>query len=173
MSREGLLVALLKSGLSFAKLYKNKSNNAEIEETKKINKLRYKFSRSKITEIRVNFYGNEKFKELEKKNISKKEEKKVKEYREEQEQNKQYLKNLREGLKKQKKYYNYDDREYKVIRDIENLFREVDEDHYKPIKVSGAFNNNYIEYESRGNKAKNYQLKNIFTQLHIFKKLDK
>ena len=36
MSREELLIALLKSKQSRAELYKSKSNNAEIEETKKV-----------------------------------------------------------------------------------------------------------------------------------------
>ena len=85
MSKEGLLVALLKSECSLPEPYKSKSNNTEIEETKKsFNELRDKFSRSKIKEIRKKFYKKEKieqyFKELEKKNISKKEEKKLKRY---------------------------------------------------------------------------------------------
>ena len=94
MPKEDLLIALLKPECSLAELYKNKSNNAEIEETKKIfNKLRDNFSKSKIKEIRKKFYGKEKieqyFKEFEKKNISKKAEKKIKEHHE---KNKQYLK---------------------------------------------------------------------------------
>ena len=30
----------------------------------------------------------------------------------------------------------------------------IDEDYYKPIIANSAFNNNYIQYESRGNKDK-------------------
>ena len=41
-----------------------------------------------------------------------------------------------------------DDLDYKGIRQIENLFNEINDDYYKPIKTKGAFNNNYIEYES-------------------------
>ena len=41
------------------------------------------------------------------------------------------------------------------IRDIINLFDEINEDYYKPVKTKSAFNNNYIEYESRGDKDKN------------------
>ena len=83
MPKEDLLIALLKPECSLAELYKNKSNNAEIEETKKIfNKLRHNFSKSKIKEIRKKFYGKEKieqyFKEFEKKNISKKQKKRLK-----------------------------------------------------------------------------------------------
>ena len=32
---------------------------------------------------------------------------------------------------------------------------KTDEDYYKPIKTKSTFNNNYIEYESRGDKDKN------------------
>ena len=123
MSKEDLLIALLKSEHSLGELYKSKSNNAEIEETKKLfDKLRDKFWRSKIKEIRKKLHGDweeiEKyFKELEEKNMSKNEEKKVKKYHEKQEKNEQYLKQLKESLNKHKKYYDYDDRDYKRIRD--------------------------------------------------------
>ena len=56
MSKEGLLIALLKSERSLTELYESKSNNAKIEEIKKsFNELRDKFSRSKIKEIRKKF----------------------------------------------------------------------------------------------------------------------
>ena len=44
---------------------------------------------------------------------------------------------------------------YQRIRDIINLFGEVDGDYYKPIKTKSAFDGNYIEYESKGDKDKN------------------
>ena len=34
-----------------------------------------------------------------------------------------------------------------------------DEDYYEPIKTKDAFNNNYIEYETRGDKNKNLSLR--------------
>ena len=41
------------------------------------------------------------------------------------------------------------------IKDVKDLFDlSVDEDYYKPIITKSAFNNNYIQYESRGNKDK-------------------
>ena len=41
------------------------------------------------------------------------------------------------------------------MKDIEGLFDLViDEDYYQPIIVKSAFNNNYIIYESRGDKDK-------------------
>ena len=61
MSREELLTALLKSELRDAELYKIKSNNAEIEETRKFfNEIRNKFSKSTIKEIRKDLYEKEK-----------------------------------------------------------------------------------------------------------------
>ena len=64
-----------------------------------------------------------------------------------------------------KKYYDYDDVEYKEIRNVENLFNQTtDEDFYKPIRTISVFDNKiyYIEYESRGDKdQKFYQLKII------------
>ena len=44
MSKEGLLIVLLKSECSFAELHKSNSNNARIEKNhKKFNMLRHKF----------------------------------------------------------------------------------------------------------------------------------
>ena len=54
-----------------------------------------------------------------------------------------------------KKYTDKDDQDYKWKRYIENLSNKIDEDYYKPIKTKSAFDNNYIEYESRGDKDKN------------------
>ena len=62
---------------------------------------------------------------------------------------------LERNLFKTKKYYDYDDNEYKGIRDLKDLFDlSIDEDYYKPTITSGALNNNFIEYESIGNKGK-------------------
>ena len=35
----------------------------------------------------------------------------------------------------------------------------IDEDYYKPRKTNDAFNSNYIEYESKGNKNKTLSIK--------------
>ena len=52
-------------------------------------------------------------------------------------------------------YYDYDDIEYKGIRDVKHLFDlSIDEDHYKPVKLNDAFNGNYVEYEIKGDKNK-------------------
>ena len=68
------------------------------------------------------------------------------------------MKHLFESQKKN--YMDYDDWQYKGIRDLEYLLEEVsehDNDYYKPERVRNAFKNdsgnyNYILYESRESK---------------------
>ena len=58
---------------------------------------------------------------------------------------------LKRNVFKTKMYYDYDDNEYKGIKDVKGLFDlSVDEDCYKPITTNTAFNYNYIQYESKG-----------------------
>ena len=118
---------------------KKNLDNARIKKIgEDFNKLKDRFLKPKIKEIRRNLYEIEN-----KKNLSKS---KIKEI----EQN---LIELEESLFKLSKYYDSDDIEYKGIRDVENLFNGVafnqstDEDYYKPIKTNSAFNGNYIEYQ--------------------------
>ena len=96
MSKEGLLISLLKSERSVAELHKNNSDNIAIEKTrKKFNELRDKFSRSKIKKNQKKALHNRKKKnlfrlekekieqyiaELEKKNLSRLEEEKIEQY---------------------------------------------------------------------------------------------
>ena len=61
---------------------------------------------------------------------------------------------------KKNEYIDYDDEEYRGIKDLEYLLEEInenDEDYYKSVRVNNAFKNNtgdynYIVYESRGSK---------------------
>ena len=47
---------------------------------------------------------------------------------------------LEKSLSKLKKYYDYEDIEYKGIRDVRNLSNQsIDEDYYKPIKTTSVF----------------------------------
>ena len=39
-----------------------------------------------------------------------------------------------------------------------NSFNEIDKNYYKTIKTKSAFNSNYIEYESKGEKNKNLSI---------------
>ena len=114
---------------------------------KEFNESRHNFSKSKINEIRKNVYEIENEKSLF--------ESKLKEI----ERN---LTELEENLSKTKTYYDYDDIEYRGTRNVKDLFDlPIDEDYYKPIITRSAFNNNYIQYESKGDKGKNLSIKNI------------
>ena len=122
----------------------------KIKEIKKdFSELRYGFSKSKINEFRRIRYN---IKNL--KNIS------IPEIKETE-------KNLFESeksLSRLKKYYDYDDTEFQRIRDIGNLFNRValsgiDENYHKAIKTKSVFNDNHIEYKSKGDKNKNVSIK--------------
>ena len=125
---------------------KTSFSKARIEEIREeFNKSRYKFSKLKIKEIRENLYEIEKGKNLSKS--------KIKEF----EKN---LTELEENLLKSKNYYEYDDSEYRGIRNVRDLFDlSIDEDYYEPILVKSAFDDNYIQYKSRGDKGRNLSMK--------------
>ena len=60
--------------------------------------------------------------------------------------NKRLLK-LEKSFSKLKKYHDYEDIEYRGIRDVRNLFNlSIDEDYYQPIRTNSTVNGNYIEY---------------------------
>ena len=85
------------------------------------------FSRSKIKQISKNLHDIKKLKNLSKSKIK------------EIEQN---LIELKKKLSRQNKHFDYNDNEYKGIRDVENLFNQsTDEDYYKPIKIVISFDN--------------------------------
>ena len=42
----------------------------------------------------------------------------------------------------------------KIIGDIRNLFEHEKGDYYKPVRVNNFCSNNYIEYESNGDRNK-------------------
>ena len=114
-------------------------NNARVKKIREdFNKLRDRFLKPKIKEIRRNLYKIEN-----KKNLSKSKIKDIK----------QNLIELEESLYNFKKYHDCDIKYYE-IRDIRKLFDEVYEEYYKPTKTKSAFNGNYTEYESKGDKNK-------------------
>ena len=139
MSEDRLLSALKESESL-------KDRKPRIEKIRKeFNESRHKFSKSKINEIRKNLYEIENEKSLFGSKIK------------EIERN---LTELEENLSKPKKYYDYDDIEYRGIRNVKDLFDlPIDEDYYKPIITKGADNNNYIQYESKADKGKNLSIK--------------
>ena len=67
---------------------------------------------------------------------------------------------LEKSLSKLKKYHDYDDIEYRWIRDVRNPFNlSTDEDYCKPIRTSSAFNGSYNEYQSKEDKTKILSIK--------------
>ena len=63
------------------------------------------------------------------------------------------------GIKKnteQKKEINNRLNKDRIIRDTGTLFEQEEEDYYKPKIVSNFWNNNCIEYESSGDKNRNF-----------------
>ena len=118
------------------KALENKDNTRIEKIREEIKKPSHKFSRQELKEIRKNLY------EIENERG-----------RLESKKTKKYLSKYEERIYKLNRYYDYDDVKYRGIRDIKDLFDlSVSEDYYKPIIVNTAFNNNYIRYESKGDK---------------------
>ena len=103
---------------------------------KELKELSYKFSKSELKEIKKNLYNIEKRKQFESKRTRK------------------YLDELYIKLFKLDKYQqDYDDFEYKGIKDVHDLFKlSINEDYYKPKLAKSGYNNNYTQYESKGDK---------------------
>ena len=122
----------------FKKQSKNKERIDNIRENFK--KLRYKLSKSELKEIKTDLYNIEKRKKISLKKTNK------------------YLNELDKKIDKLEKYHDYDDDKYKGIKDIKDLFKlSIDKDHYKPILVKSGYNNNYVQYKSKGDKILSIQ----------------
>ena len=52
----------------------------------------------------------------------------------------------------------------KILRDIRTL-SEPEEDYYKPIKILNAFDDNFVEYESNGEKGKTLSVKEYIDKI--------
>ena len=148
MFKERLLNALSESELVESE---KKNDDKKLKRIRKdFNESKDRFSKPQINQIRRNLYDIKKSKILSKSKIENIENNPNK---------------LEERLSKLKKYYNYDDPEYRGIRDVGDLFNEIAfnqsiyEDYYKPITTKSAFNGSYIKYESKGDKDKNVSLK--------------
>ena len=122
----------------FKKQSKNKERIDNIRENLK--KLRYKLSKSELKEIKSNIYKIEKRKKISSRKTDK------------------YLNELDKKIDQLEKYHDYDDFEYKGIKDIKDLFKLlIDKDHYKPVLVKSGYNNNYVQYKSKGDKILSIQ----------------
>ena len=65
-----------------------------------------------------------------------------------------YLDELDKKILKLDRYHqDYDDSEYIGIKDLRDLFKlSINEDYYKPTLAKSGYNNNYAQYESKGDK---------------------
>ena len=61
------------------------------------------------------------------------------------------IKDIRTGFRLEKENKAVIDR---ILRDIKNLSEYEEEETYKPVRVSHFWSNNYIEYESNGERNK-------------------
>ena len=128
MSKEGLIIVLLKSKRSIIESFNNNTDNDRIREIKQI----------------FNELGNRHTKKIQKKNQKKlyeiESKKNLSEL--EKEEINEYLAELVRILDKKEKYFyrDRDDLNYYGIKDIRNLFSEVDEkNYYKPILVKSSY----------------------------------
>ena len=129
MSRDDLLITLLKSNHSHTETLKINDSNTGIGETKKLfNNLRNNFSREEIKKRREKFYKKERvynhLKEIEQKDgLTTKEKRVLKNII-------KYFKKLKEDLNKIKIY------QCNITRDIGYLFNEITKENYhEPIEI--------------------------------------
>ena len=126
-----------KSNDSLYKIFKKQSKNKEridnIREELK-NPL-YNISKKESKDIKSTLYNIEKTKKISSKKPSK------------------YLDKLDKRIFELDKYQDYDDYEYKRIKNIGDLFKiTIDKDYYQPKLVNSGYKNNYIQYESKGDR---------------------
>ena len=162
LTKEELIITFLKSEssaaeLNFEKLFNNDNSDDDTYDDKirdKICDINTIFSR--LGNIVTNKYRKKIKKELyeieKKENLSDNEKEEIYGYLV------QLVKTL--DKKEKYKYHDRDDLDYYGIKDIENLFSNVDNDnYYKPILIKSSFKDNYKYYESRGDKDKNLSVK--------------
>ena len=131
-----------KSSDRLYEIFKKQSKNKERIDNIRggLKDLSYKLSKSKLKEIKVNLYNIEKRKKISSKKTNK------------------YLDELDKKILKLDKYHDHDDYEYKGIKNIKDLFKpSIDKDHYKAVLVKSGYNNNYVQYESKGDKILSIQ----------------
>ena len=164
LTKEGLIISLLKSESSSAEHNYMKCFNNHTNDENNINDDTYDGKiRDKISDIRMilsrlgNMVANNDRKKIKKelyeiennKNISDKE----------KEKNYDNLVELVNTLNKKEKYkyHDHDDVDYHGIRDIENLFNADNDDYYKPILVRSSFKEIINIMKTEVLKTKNYQ----------------
>ena len=125
MSKEELIISLLKSKRNVAELFNNDSDYSKINDIRRIRRLRDVLPKRIRNEIKKRNYEIEN-----RENLSEQEKEEINEY----------LTNLIRCLnkKEENRYHDRDDPDYYGIRYIERLLGDVD-DYYKPILVKTAF----------------------------------
>ena len=131
----------------FKKQSKNKERIDNIREDLK--DLSYKLSKSELKEIKSKLYNIEKRKKISTKKTNK------------------YLDELDQKILKLEKYHNYDDHEYKGIKDL--LKPSIYKDYYKPVLVISGYHNNFVQYESKGDKILSIQEYLALTEKYLKK----
>ena len=119
-------------------------------------RLRHRFFKSKINKFRRSLYNIKIWKNLSTPEIK---------------ETRKNLLELAKSLDNLKNYYDYDDNKYQRIEVMGSLFDkidEVDEDYSKLIKTKSAFNGNYIENESKGDKDKILLRKEYFDMIRQY-----
>ena len=56
----------------------------------------------------------------------------------------------------------------RIIRDIRALVEQQGQDYYKPKRVSNLWNNNYIAYESNGDKNRSLSLDEYLNKIELY-----
>ena len=140
-----------KSNDSLYKIFKKQSENKKrIDNIREdLKDLSHKLSKSELKNIKTNLYKKEKTKKISSNKTSK------------------YLDELDKKILKLDEYRDYDDYEYKGIKNIKDLFKaSINKDHYKPKLVNSGYNNNYVEYESRGGRI--LSIREYLTLIEIY-----
>ena len=69
-------------------------------------------------------------------------------------------------LKKENKAINN-----RIIKDVRNLFEHEEEDCYIPLRVGNLWSNNYIEYESNGDRNKKLLVEEYLNKIRPYLKI--
>ena len=112
-------------------IFKKQSKNKKIIDDKReeLKNPKYNISKGESKDIKKNLYNIEIQRKISLKKTSK------------------YLDELDKRILRLDKYHDYDDFEYKGIKDIENLFKiSIDRDYYKPKLNKSGYNKNYAQY---------------------------
>ena len=141
--------------IDYIKYLKNNLNKKRIDNIREdLKDLSYKLSKSELKEIKTNLYNTEKRKKINSNKTNK------------------YLDELDKKILKLDEYHDHDDYEYKGIKNIKDLFElSIDKDHYKPVLVKSGHNNNYLQYENKGDKILSIQ--EYLALIEVLKRINK